>query len=391
VTEERIVLSVRIALLVSIELGGIGRCCKELICALNERDNGNEYFIFYPEGVFPVKLKKKFKVVPIKGRSFQKGVLEPLFSWRQFELPQVIKSEKIDILHSLCDPLPLAIVPCKTIITINDLSFTRKIPIGHPSVVSRTFSKWIFASAKIADRIIVPSNFTREDIIKRINVQKDKIDVIPWGVSSLFVGREKLEDLSEFKRDYEIAQKTILCVSEIIPRKNIIRLLMAFNRIKERVPHDLIIVGHEKYPELYKKFYLDVKRIIEKLKIKKRVKVFCDLSDSDLLYMYHGADIFIYPSLFEGFGLPVLEAMSCNVPVICSKSSSLPEIAGNASILVFPYSIDSIANAMLGLIYNQSEKDRLAREGFARAKRFSWVTTADRTLRLYSEVLREKH
>jgi len=375
----------KIALMITTGLGGIGRSCWELILALSEIKSKNKYIVFAATKPPFEKLGSNFKFISIEPKLSRKDVL----NWIQFSLAKIVKNENINIFHSMHYPLPLTI-SCKSILTIHDLNIARSMPIGQHPAISKPLYQWLRISARLAERIIVPSQFTKNDVVEKMKISKDKIEVVQWGLSKVICDGGLPDASSVFKKKYRLRQNVILCVSDLIPRKNILRLIQAFGLIKENIPHDLIIIGSKKYPQMYGSLYSQIDILLKDSKLSDRVKIFGNLPDKDLGGMYRCADVFIYPSLFEGFGFPLLEAMACGVPVICSNTSSLPEIAGDAAILVNPYSINALAHAMRMLISNQSEKDRLTQCGYNRIKQFSWEAAARKTFKIYSELRSKK-
>jgi len=377
---------VNIGLVVTQALGGVSRSCWEFVETLNAVDRKNNYIIFSPPGPRWPKLKGNFRYYRVRtDRSETEKGLTYEFYWMQYELPRIVLREKLDILHSMFLPLPL-LLRSKSIITVHDLSFSRELPIGHPRVYARPLFRWIKLSMRIACRILVPTRFTQTDIIRETGLPSGRISVVPWGVNKNFY-RRTTQGKNVIERSLAAGRKPIiLCVSELIPRKNIVRLIKAFCEICHKIPHDLEIVGNRNCPDMYKGFYRDVDMLVERTGLRRRIKLLSGLSENALRDAYRRADIFVYPSLFEGFGFPVLEAMANGLPVICSRSSSLPEIAGDAAVLVNPMSVQDLANEIQGLIGDERRKRELARLGLKRVKKFTWERTVRKTLAIYSEV-----
>jgi glycosyltransferase involved in cell wall biosynthesis len=186
--------------------------------------------------------------------------------------------------------------------------------------------------------------------------------------------------LNSIKQKYHLPDRFILFVGTLEPRKNIIRLLEAYARIKDKLPHKLVIAGTKGW--LYQPIFEAVKR----LSLRNNVIFLGYVDDGNLPALYNLADLFVYPSIYEGFGLPVLEAMACGIPVITSNVSSLPEVAGDAAVLVDPYNVKELAGAMKHVLTNASLRKQVINKGFQQAKNFSWKKCARETLKVYEEV-----
>ena len=226
------------------------------------------------------------------------------------------------------------------------------------------------------------SNSTKNDIIKFYPRYEDKIKVIYLGVESHFFPRSS-QEVEKVLNKYNFNFKYFLFLGTVEPRKNIVRVVDAFIRLKqeENIEHKLVIIGRKGW------LYKEILEKISKTPFSHDI-VFSDfMSDNDLPFLYSGAEIFLYPSLYEGFGLPVLEAMSCGSPVITSNLSSLPEVAGDAAILVDPMNVEEIVQAMEKLLRDRELRKELKRKSLERAKFFSWDMAAKETLHLYEDIL----
>jgi glycosyltransferase involved in cell wall biosynthesis len=217
----------------------------------------------------------------------------------------------------------------------------------------------------LGDRIIVPSLSTQDDLVK-YGFSKEKIRVIPEAPSPVFKP-EKESKIKEIKSKFGIKGKYLISIG-INPRKNTERILKAFSMLSN--DYTLVLVGEP--------VFIDVPR-------RKGVKLIGHVSESDLSVLYSGAEVLVYPSLYEGFGLPVLEAMACGVPVVTSNVSSLPEVAGKACVMVNPFKVDSIARGVNKAI---KKKDYLINKGYKRVKKYSWKKTAQKTVAVYKESLK---
>jgi glycosyltransferase involved in cell wall biosynthesis len=211
--------------------------------------------------------------------------------------------------------------------------------------------------------------------------------VTPEGVSALFVPVRDPARLQAVRQRYGIARDYILSVGSLQPRKNLVRLIHAYVNLRRRdddVDHQLVIVGKKGW------LYQDIFRAARESPFVEDIIFTGYVPEEDLPALYSGATVFVYPSIFEGFGLPVLEAMACGVPVITSNSSSLPEVVGEAAILVNPYDERAIEVALRQVVWNAELRRELSERGLRRAQQFSWRRTAELTVRAYEEVVRSR-
>ncbi|MFN4227335.1 MAG: glycosyltransferase family 4 protein [Candidatus Ratteibacteria bacterium] len=290
---------------------------------------------------------------------------------------------KFDLIHILNVSTPLPLSLCiKQIITIHDL--TPLINLNWFPLETSILKFIIPKAVKKADMIITVSHNTKNDLLNYFKINPEKITVIYPGlhheICKPIGDYEKIENI---KKKYGIDGKYILYVGTIEPRKNISRLIDAFIIVKEKSSEiKLVLCG--KIGWRSEIFYRKMREIPEK--IKKDIILTDYVPVSDLPYFYNGCEVFVYPSLYEGFGSPILEAMSCGVPVVTSNISSMPEVVGDAGILVNPESKEEIAEAILSILNNEDLKKTLSKRGLERAKLFSWENTAKKTLEVYKKV-----
>ncbi|SKA76598.1 Glycosyltransferase involved in cell wall bisynthesis [Caloramator quimbayensis] len=305
-------------------------------------------------------------------KSYQRIIDEQLF------LP--LKYRKYDLVHFIDYSSPIINIGIPFIVTIHDLSFY-KYPEMF-SQMSRTLKQRLTPlSIKRASLIIADSNSTRNDIIEYFQTAAEKIRVIYPGKPNF----RKINDITiveNIKNKYGIKGRYILGVCTLEPRKNLKRLVQAFEIIyKYYNDIYLVLVGQKGW------LYDDLMLKIENSFIKDRIITTGYISKKELECIYSGAEVFVYPSLYEGFGLPPLEAMCCGVPVVVSNSSSLPEVVGDAGIYCDPYSIESIAESVLSILKNQEIKKHLSIEGIKRSEKFSWQKAAQKVMEAYREIL----
>ncbi|AEK19265.1 group 1 glycosyl transferase [Methanococcus maripaludis X1] len=361
---------------------GIGTYPYELI--KNLPCNNNEYLLIHGQ-----KNKEITKIIN-KKIGFEDIIITypPIFLGKVIQkmllIPQYLIKNNPDIIHDTYHFAPFIFLKkFKKIITVYDIS-----PILYPKThkYSRVIMhKYFFPIIlKSSDKIISISENTKRDIMDHFKIPEDKIKVIPLASNKNF---KKLDenDILKIKSKYNFEYPFILYVGTLEPRKNIPNLLKAFYSIKKQeITHKLVIAGGKgwKYQEIFK--------TIKKLNLQNDVIFTGYVPDEDLPGLYNAADLFVYPSLYEGFGLPPLEAMQCGTPVITSNTSSLPEVVGDAGIMINPYDVDELANKMYEVLTNEDLGNELSKQGIERAKLFSWKKCAEEHLKVYKEVYNMK-
>lgn len=300
--------------------------------------------------------------------------------WEQAVQPFLLLKEGIDLLHSLAFVQPV-FLPCRGIITIYDLSFMLFPEHFHP--LRRLYLRLGTGhSAQKAQRIIAISASTKRDIIRLLGIEEGRVDVVPCGVGEDFLPVESQEVLDDFRRRRSLPERMILFVGTLEPRKNLATLLKAYALLgKKAQPPRLIIGGARGWQHEH------VFSVVEELGLNEAVIFPGYIPREELPLWYNAADLFIYPSLYEGFGLPLLEAMACGTPVITSNISSLPEVVDGAGILVDPGSVEDMAEAMRQVLSDSSLRTEMRRKGSARAREFSWRKTAERTVEVYEQAM----
>jgi glycosyltransferase involved in cell wall biosynthesis len=298
--------------------------------------------------------------------------------WMNVAVPRVARALKLDLYHFTNNVGPLRFGP-PYVVTIHDLS-TRLLPETHPLRRRLMHSLHLVPTARHARRVITSSNGSAKDIVDLLGVPRERIDVIPLAADAQFRPVEDVDLLARARRRYRLDGPFVLYVGNIEPRKNLVRLVEAFARV--RAPGvTLALAGGLAWMSQ------STTERIRALGLEHRVRLLGYVPDEDLPALYSAAEVFAYPSLLEGFGLPVLEAMACGTPVITSTAASLVEIADGAARLVDPHSIGDIARALADLLASGDERARLAAAGLARARQYSWEETARRTLDSYRRAL----
>jgi glycosyltransferase involved in cell wall biosynthesis len=301
--------------------------------------------------------------------------------WEQLAFPLELRCVQIDLLHSP-DFIPPFRGSYQRVITVHDLNFLY-YPQFLTTASRRYYNQQIERAVQIADHILADSHATRLDLIKLLNVPEEKITVV-WLAPNTEVYRplNSAEIIAERDR-LQLPDRFILFAGTLEPRKNVAGLLRAYRLLLERDPHlpDLILAGSRGW------LFDETRALIDELRLSDRVRWIDSPPDSDLAALYNAATVFVLPSHYEGFGLTVLEAMTCGAPCIISDRGSLPEVAGGAAKEIDPDDIMELAEAMAGVLNDGLLQQQLSRKGFERAAEFSWQRCARATLAVYRRVL----
>ncbi|MBL7204396.1 MAG: glycosyltransferase family 4 protein [Desulfobacteraceae bacterium] len=353
----------------SYQLTGIGVYLKHLLDEIQKIDHQNDYYLI-SNGPIDYDLNNP-RWSKVAGRLNRK-LLSTL--WMQVNVPIIAAKMNFDLFWGSRHHLPLLLSPgIKTVVTVHDV-VNRLYPgtMALPNLlVERSLMK---LSLKRAGAIIADSRSTAADIKNKLGINTNKIDTIHLGTPVF--PREPKRDLEQRN---SIPSKYFLFVGSLDPRKNFERIFKAFERLKPLSQGlHLVIVGGEGWKN--KKFL----KMIRTHPLKTHIHITGYLLRDRLVSYYENAICLMFPSLYEGFGLPILEGMSCGTPVITSDTSSMPEIAGDAALLVDPYDIGAIADAMNSLMRDNQLRERLIIRGFERVKQFSWRKSAEQTLRVFN-------
>lgn len=371
-------MRIAISLVMDAAKSGGWQMMNNIINVLKKIDKKNEY-IFYVENTYNNDLGSLPNNFHIVRTSINANL--PLLNilWHTFILPVRIMKDKVDILHLPSHSLSLLFKVKPTILTIHDLTEYRLK--NHYSKSRILYRKVMLPiSSKLADKIITISEYTKEEIIRIFKIRPQKILVVYDAANSRYKPIDKAQCKEFLRKKYKIGFPFILYVGQIQhPNKNIVRLLRAFSKIKSdfRVTHKLVLVGksHSSANIVY--------QTVDELHLNKDVFFTGYIPDEDLPYFYNAASLFVYPSLYEGFGIPVTEAMACGCPVIASDTSSLPEVAGDAGILIDPNNIDEIAKAIIEVLNNSIKREEMIQKGFKQIKKFSWEDSAKKYIEIY--------
>lgn len=355
---------------------GISEFAYELIREFSERESEKRKYRIYLKD-------QPLEHFPKKSSHWSYQVFGPRKLWTQFGLPLKLYTErrKPDVFFTPTHYSP-RFSPVPTVVSVMDLSYIH-FPHLFKSSDLYQLKNWTGYSVKRARRVITISNSSKNDIIKEYKVSEEKVEVIYPGIKPIVTLEPNIYSMQLLKEKYHIADKYILFVGTLQPRKNIVRLIKAFSKVvneaKER-DMQLVVVGKKGW------LFDEIIAAPEKYDVEGHVLFLDFVPDEDLPALYKHAQCYVLPSLYEGFGLPVLEAMKYNCPVITSNVSSLPEAGGDAALYVDPENVDDIAEKIRTLLENKSLREDLIEKGKVQVKKFSWEKTAKETLNVLEQV-----
>lgn len=346
---------------------GSGEFCYQLLSGLYDIDKKNDYKLFLPvnpSGDMP-KERGNWQYLVFKSKL-----------WTMLGLSKKFIKEKADIFLSPTHYLPLH-VSCPSVITILDVSY-----LYYPQLFKKKdlyqLKFWGGFSIKCAKKIITISNSSKNDIIKMYHVKPEKIVVVYPGIRELSKGL-RFQTMEDLKKKFAVSSPYILFVGTLQPRKNIVKLIEAFAALKNKEVN-LVIIGRKGWQ------FEEILNAPKENGVGERVKFLDSVTDEDLPSFYKNALCFCLPSLYEGFGLPVLEAMQYGCPVATSNVSSLPEAGGDAAIYFNPESVEDITKALGRLLEDNNLREELIKKGKIQVKKFSWEKTARETLKVLGEL-----
>ncbi len=374
-------IGLNLVFLVPGETGGMEVYARELIDALLEEAPDDMRFTAFinretaaaPDGPWGTD-RLATVTVPVRARSRVQWVLG-----EQGPLPLLAARAKVDLVHSLASTAPLW-GPFKRVTTVHDLIYAR-YPEAHGGLRDRGMRLLVPAAVRRSDRVIAISKSTRDDIVELLGASVERIDVVPNGLGT--VRRAEPLPQSEVRARFDLIGKRVaLSLSAKRPHKNLLVLIEALASIPPEHRPVLVLPGYPTWHEG------QLRARAEELGVDRDVRFLDWVSGAELEGLWEVADVFVFPSLYEGFGLPVLEAMARGVPVACSDAASLPEVAGDAALLFDPHDERAIATAIETLLsQDESARARMVEAGIARAAQFTWQRTARGTLDSYARAL----
>jgi glycosyltransferase involved in cell wall biosynthesis len=346
---------------------------RSLLTSLLRLDSENDYRIYYTR-------RGALDRLGLRNGRFTPQPIWPTNSFVRipFGVPRELRSRPVDVFHAQFIVPPF--VKCRTVTTIPDIAYEH-YPEFFPRFHVAWSSKLVPWSARRADHVITVSHYSKADLVNLYKIDPDKVTVTYEAAAEEFCVRDRGQAREYIARHYGIDRPIVLYVGRLQGRKNLVRLIEAYSMARRRgVDHQLVLVGKKEWM---------VQSIVEKivdLKLSRDVILTGYVASADLPWFYSAAEIFAYPSIFEGFGLPVLEAMACGIPVITSRGSSLEEVAGGAAMIVDPFDIGSLNLALERLLGDEVLRNSLARAGIRRSKQFNCDQTAIDTIEVYRRV-----
>ena len=361
-------------------LTGISRYTIELVRSLIGLPGAPELFLLIAGGAGPLSSLEDVHFIPLPGCQ----LLPSLLTLGSVLIPAIVRRYGLDLVHD-----PTGVVPfifgtarARSIVTIHDV-FVWSCPGNSSLLDTLIYRYWLpYLLPLRKQEIITVSDQSRQDIEKYLSVPVHHLQVIPNGIGPHFRPLPPDSVRADLHIRFGISWPYVLFVGALTQRKNIARSLQAFAQIAPSFPGLRFVIAG---PRSWKGTPVD--SLVAELGLCERVILTGPVPDQDLPLLYNGAKLFLFPSLYEGFGLPPLEAMACGVPVITSNVSSLPEVVGEAALLVDPYDVDVIGSSMHRILSDPFEADRLRQKGFAQAASFTWERTARMTISVYEKVL----
>ncbi len=360
---------------------GIGTYTRSLVAALLAQDSNNRYTLLtsgrpdYPL-LFPRAENVRIHSLPISERS-----LNVLWQrWHMF-IPATLFTGPADIYHGPDFVLPPLAKKTRKIVTIHDLAF-----LTHPEYSTPALADYLRQAVPraiaTADVVATISHEVSRTLIEHLHTPREKLVVVPNGVSAAFrrISDPIILDATRYK--FNLKQPFVLAVGTLEPRKNHASLIKAFHQVhkKKNGPVQLVIAGGTGWR------YEETRQLVAELKLEKKVRFLGRVSELELITLYSLAAVFAFPSFFAGFGIPVLEAMACGAPVITANTSSLPEVAGDAALLVDPHNSDQLAAAITRLLTDEQLREELRQKGYQRAQHYNWEVSARKMLTIYQKL-----
>jgi glycosyltransferase involved in cell wall biosynthesis len=354
---------------------GIGTYIRNLLRHLARLDADSEYVLLCHEDDLGIAAEL--------GPNFR-AVIEPSPNYsirEQIHVPWVLRRERPDVFHSPHYVLPPAI-RCRSVVTIHD-TIHLTLPQYLPNRMAYVYAKAsMWSASRLSSRILTVSEASKRDIVRLLDVPPDKVVVVYNAIDERFWEEPDVESVERVRERFQLHQRFILYAGTIKPHKNLVRLIEAFHELRQTGLDDLklLIIGDEisKLPAL--------RRAVHQHKLHKHVRFLGYLPDETQAILYRLAAVFAFPSLYEGFGLPPLEAMASGTPVVTSNVSSLPEVVGDAAVLVDPHDLASIVGGLRRVLTDPALAADLRRRGLERARMFSWEQSVAKTFALYREV-----
>lgn len=352
----------------------------ELIRAIQQLDTQNEYVVFVkPDKDVCLQPSQNLKVVEVKGKTY--------IDWEQISLPKAIEQENIDLMHFTSNTASVNI-KCPFILTLHDIIYLEKFFSKGSlyQVAGHFYRRWnVPKIAPKAEYVLTVSEFEKLQIQKSLGIKYTQLKAIYNAYNQNFRMIEDEEALEQVRKKYNLPCDFIFFLGNKAPKKNMKRVLEAYAAYIDPnlTPLNLVIAESSENDIMQLLTEINRKDIFEKIILTGYVQ------HSELPYIYNLATLFLYPSLRESFGIPIIEAMACGTPVITSNTSAMPEVADDAAMLVNPFDVEAITQAIRKVLENQKLYNHLKYSGLNRAMAFSWENTAQKTINLYNDILME--
>ncbi len=358
---------------------GIGVYALNLISCLCKQDTKNTYYILVQDDDNSLDFisNPRFHKIKVNSKLFRKIIFMPLLE--QFIIPYLALKHKIDVIHSLHYSFPLLSVGRKVVL-IPDMTFF-KFPQYHLFLKVLYFRFFTFMASFFADKIVTISESSKRDFLEKFPVDKDMVKVIYLGKDSSFNGNLDKNRIEEVKTKYGIENEYVLYIGTIEPRKNITSLIRAFSSFANVNKNcQLVIAGKKGW------HYNSIFSLVNKLSLSERIIFTGFVLEEDKPFLIGGAKIFVYPSFYEGFGIPVLESLACGIPTITSNISSLPEVTADAALLIDPVDVDGLYKGIKRLFDDDILYAHLKEKSLKQAEKFNWDKTAQETVNIYNSL-----
>jgi len=363
------------------EHAGIGRYTRELVRALLALDasgSKHEYVAFAAAAGADHEVFEPLRAAHVRLRTLPISDEWAARLWHRLRLPIPVETftGPLDLFYSPNFVLPPTRRSTRTLLTVHDLSFIHYPDHFVPKLV-RYLNEVVPRSLRRADHVLADSRSTRDDLVHYMGVASERITVVYCGVDPRFQPMPASDEDERIRQRYGLNEHPyILTVGTLQPRKNLQRLIQAYAVLKTDA--QLLLAGGPGW------LYQDI--LEEAAQYPDRVRVLGYVEDGHLPALYRGARVFTFPSLYEGFGIPVLEAMACGTPVVCSKASSLPEVAGDAALLVDPKDVEALSDALARALEDEALREKMIEKGLDQAGRFSWDSAARELLGVFEEM-----
>ncbi|MBS1685301.1 MAG: glycosyltransferase family 4 protein [Bacteroidetes bacterium] len=303
--------------------------------------------------------------------------------WRSYSISTDLLKNRVDVYHGLSNELPLNIhrsgIP--SVVTIHDLIFLKHRE-QYPWLDRQIYTLKTKYAARHATKIIAVSEETKHDLMQYYYVPEKKIEVIYQSIDPRFYDATTTEAMDAMRKQHNLSEKYILNVSSFFPRKNQLRLIEAFDLIKDKIPHHLVLAGAAG------NMMPTIKAAIRNKELQDRIRILTTVSNDEMPLLYRNADLFVYPALMEGFGMPVLEGLVSGVPVIASARGAIAEAAGPGSLMIDPLSVADIAAKMMTALSDPALRDKMIRLGHEHASKMTDTMFARRVMALYKSIVK---